>query len=179
MSVFDKIDDVLKEIDRIKILIDQGLCRAKEKDDIEELAIRTTDLFTNDVMKRKAEKLKSQLSFKNVRKSTPFIPREEIGSLNKWAALLEEYKNQRKVKSELSSDKIHIQSTVDGEDQHIFISEKGSGEHAHLIVDGGTGEIRIDSEDKKPHGLIKTIQVQMELNTGERVLITQSSIKFM
>lgn len=90
----------------------------------------------------------------------------------------EKKKEGRKIKSELASDKIHIASVVDGEDQHLFITEKGSSEHTHLVLDGGTGEIRIDPNDKLPHKLIKSIEARLELNTGETVRVTKSSLTF-
>lgn len=176
-TIYDKIDAALKEIRRIQDLIKQGLAKPPEKAEAFRLAKEATALFTDDIFKRRVEKLsKATVWSKETRDG--FVAADEANQLNDWVALLEEYKKGRKIKTELSSEKVHIQSVVDGEDQHIFITEKGSGENTHLILDGGTGEIRIDPKDKTPHDLIKSVQAKLELKTGETVQITKSELKF-
>ena len=178
-KIYDKIDVALKEIKRIQDLIRQGYGRPEEKDAAFKLAKEVSALFTDEIFKRKAEKLNSVTIWTNVPKpGNPFLPEKSADQLNDWVALLEEHKGRRKIKSELASDKIHIESVIDGEDQHIIITEKGSKEHAHLILDGGTGEIRVDPKDQKPHGLIKSIRAQLELKTGETAQITRSALNF-
>lgn len=176
-TIYDKIDTVLKEIRRIQGLIARGLAKPPEKAEAFRLAKESTGLFTDDIFKRKAEKL-SKITVWSNKSRNGFVSADEAGQLNGWIALLEEYKEGRKIKAELSSEKVHIQSVVDGEDQHIFIIEKGSNEHSHLILDGGTGEVRIDPKDKSPHGLIKSVQAKLELKTGETVQITKSALSF-
>ena len=176
-TIYEKIDIALKEIRRIQDLIRQGLGKPQEKAEAFRLAQEVAELFTNEIFKRKAEKL-SKVTVWSKESRDGFVPADEADQLNSWIALLEEYKEGRKIKAELSSEKVHIQSVVDGEDQHIFITEKGSDEHAHLILDGGTGEVRIDPKDKSPHGLIKSVQAKLELKTGETVQITKTALSF-
>lgn len=176
-TIYDKIDTALKEIKRIQNLIAQGLAKQPEKEEAFRLAKEVAGFFTKDILKRKAEKL-GKVNIWSAISRDGFVAEEEAVQLNDWIALLEEYKEGRKIKAELSSEKIHIESVVDGEDQHIFIVERGSNEHAHLILDGGTGEIRIDPKDKAPHGLIKSVQAKLELKTGEVVKITKSALSF-
>lgn len=175
--IYKKIDIALKEIRRIQDLIKQGLAKPSEKTEAFRLAKEAVGLFTDDIFKRKVEKL-SKVTVWSKESRDGFVAADEADQLNDWIALLEEYKERRKIKSELSSEKIHIKSVVDGEDQHIFITEKGSGEHTHLIIDGGTGEIRIDPKDKPPHGLIRSLQAKLELKTGETVQVTKSALSF-
>ncbi len=176
-TIYDKIDSALKEIRLIQDLIRQGLARPPEKVEAFRLAKEATELFTDDIFKRKAEKI-GRVTVWTKESKDGFVAADEAEQLNVWIALLEEYKDGRKIKAELSSEKVHVQSVVDGEDQHIFITEKGSNEHAHLVLDGGTGELRIDPKDKSPHGLIKSIQAKLELKTGETVQITKSALSF-
>lgn len=178
-SPYDKIDTSLKEIYKIKHLIEQGVCTIDEKEKAIQLAKDASDLFTDEILKRKAYQLKTKTVWHNLRKSgNPYIDKNEVNSLDPWIKLLEEHKNKRKIKSELSSDKIHIQSVVDGKDQHLFITEKGTGEHSHLIIDHITGEIRIDPKDQKPHDLITSIEAKLTLKTGEGVQVTRTSLDF-
>ena len=176
-TIYDKIGTALKEIRRIQDLIRQGLARPAEKQDAFRLAKETADLFSDDIFKRKAER-ENKMTFWSKETKNGFVAVDEANQLDGWINLLEEYKDGRKIKAELSSEKVHIQSVVDGEDQHIFITEKGSGEHTHLILDGDTGEIRIDPKDKTPHEIIKSIQAKLELKTGETVQVTKTALSF-
>ncbi|MFA6376380.1 MAG: hypothetical protein WCX69_03205, partial [Candidatus Paceibacterota bacterium] len=176
-TVYDKISAALKEIRRTQNLIRQGIAKSKEKDLAFKIAREAVELFTDEIFKRKAEKLSGK-TFWSVMSVDGFVPASEADDFNEWVALLEEYMESRKIKSEISSEKTHIQSVVDGEDQHIFITQKGSNEHAHLILDGGTGEVRIDPKDKTPHDLVKAVQATLELKTGETIQVTRSSLQF-
>lgn len=176
-SPHDKIAVALKEIKRIQSLMAQGLGKAEEKAEAFRLAKEAATLFTDDILKRKAEKQSLQTVWTSAQRGG-FLPAREASELDGWVGLLQEFIDARKIKSELSSEKINIQSVVDGEDQHIFITEKGSGEHAHLIIDGGTGEIRIDPKDKAPQDLIKSVQATLQFKTGESVQITKTAMNF-
>ena len=174
---YEKINTALKEIRKIQELIAQGLAKSEEKDRAVLLAEEAAELFTDDIFKRKVEKLSKATIWTKVTRDG-FVSEDEADQLTPWVNLLDEYTDGRKIKTDLSSEKIHIRSVVDGEDQHIFITEKGSDSHSHLILDGETGEIRIDPKDKTPHELIKSIKAELELKTGEIVQITESSLNF-
>lgn len=176
-SLYDKLDIALKELTRLQTLIRSGLARPSEKTEAFRIAKEAASSFTNDLFIRRAEKLSKRTVWSQDSKDG-FVPAEEADQLNEWVELISEYIGGRKIKAELSSETVHIQSIVDGEDQHILVTEKGSGDHAHLILDGGTGEIRIDPKDKKPHDLIKGVQAQLELKTGETVQVTRTSLAF-
>lgn len=176
-NIYEKIDAALKEICKLQDLIRQGLAKPDEKQKAFEIAKTVAALFTDDIFKRKAEKL-SKVTVWSKQSRDGFVAADEASQLDGWVALLEEYKEGKKIKAQLSSDKVDVQSVVDGEDQHIFITEKGSGSHTHLILDGGTGEIRIDPKDKPPHDLIKSIKATLQLKTGEAIQITKSELSF-
>lgn len=176
-NIYDKITTALKEIRKIQNLIEQGLAKPDEKQKAFDIAKETTALFTNDIFQRKAEKLGS-VTVWSMQSKDGFVPANEARQLDSWIVLLEEYNDARKIKAEIASDKVHIQSVVDGEDQHIFITEKGSSEHTHLILDSGTGEIRIDPKDKTPHDLIKSVEAKLQLKTGETVQVTKTALSF-
>lgn len=177
-TIYDKIDTALKEIRRIQDLIKQGLAKPEEKQQAFQIVNDITDLFTNEIFKRKAEKIRKGETNYTLQTRDGFVAPHEADQFNDWINLFEEFKEKRKIKTELSSEKTNIQSVVDGEDQHILITEKGSGDHAHLILDEGTGEIRIDPKDKSPHELIKSIEAKLTLKTGEVIQITKSAITF-
>lgn len=174
---YDKARNNLKSIQKIKDLISQGLAKPEEKNNALVLARETSALFSNEMLKRKADKLSKVTIFTN-ETSNGYVSAGEHTQLDEWISLIQEYIDAKKIKTQISNDKTHIQSIVDGEDQHIFIAEKGSSDHVHLIVDGGTGEIRIDPKDLAPHELIKSIEAKLEFQNGDIVRVTKSSLNF-
>lgn len=177
--IWDEVDKTLKELKKIKELIRKGIARPVEKEGAFNLAKKTVGFFTEEIFKRKAEKVSKIAIFSGKNKGgNEFVPSDEANQLDDWINLFEEFKDSRKTKTEISNDKVHINSVIDGEDQHIFITDKDSNEHTHLILDWGTGEIRIDPKDKSPHTLIKKVQARLELNNGEIVQVTGSKLTF-
>lgn len=178
-TIYDKIDVALKEIRKMQNLIKQGLAKPNEKVEAFRIAKEAAGLFADDIFKRRAEKL-NRITVWSKEPRNGFVSADEANQLDSWITLLEEYKDGKKIKSELSSEKVHIQSIVDDNDQHIFITEKGSKDHAHLIVDHrGTRElIRVDQNDQAPSELIKSVEARLELKTGEVVQITKNTLSF-
>jgi hypothetical protein len=132
---------------------------------------------TNEIFKRKAEKLSKETYWNKVTHHG-YVSPDEAEQLNGWITLLQEFLDAKKIKTNLDNEKIHIASVVDGEDQHLFITEKGTNQHVQLVIDGGTGEIRIDPSDQPPHDLVRSIQATLELKTGDFVKVTKSSLSF-
>jgi len=176
-GLYDKIETALKEIRKLQSLIAQGLGKPEDKAKAFDLAKEIADQFTNDIWKRKVEKL-SRITQWSKQTKDGFVAPDEAAQLDNWIKLLEDFKEGRKIKSHISNENVHIKSVLDGEDRHIFITKQGSDEHTHLIIDNGTGEIRIDPKDKSPHELLKSIQSTLKLSTGETVQITESELKF-
>ncbi len=176
-SPYEKAQKNLKRILTIKDLISQGLAKPEEKQEAFNLAKETGALFSDEILKRKADK-QSKITVWSAQTRDGYVSASEHSQLDGWIALIQEYLEARKIKTDISNDKTHIQSIVDGEDQHIFITEKGSKEHAHLIVDGGTGEIRVDPKDQAPHTLIKSMEAKLELQNGDVVQVTKSALSF-
>ncbi len=155
----------------------QGLARPEEEQEAFAIAKETAKLFTNDILKRKAEKLAATTIWTNQSRDG-FLSASERKELNQWIELITEFVDARKIKTSISNDSTHIQSVVDGEDQHIFITQKGSDQHAHLIIDGGTGEVRIDPNDQAPHELIESVETTLRLKDGQSVNVTRTSMNF-
>lgn len=174
---YDTARKNLKRINAIQELLKQGLAKPEEKTEAFDLAKETSNFFTNEILKRKADKL-SHVTVWSTLPKHGYVAASEDPQLNEWVLLINEYLDTKKIKTDISNEKTHIQSIVDGEDQHILITEKGSSEHAHLIIDGGTGEIRVDPKDQAPQTLIKSIEARLELQNGDIVQTTKSSLNF-
>ena len=85
---------------------------------------------------------------------------------------------QTRIVKKLKNENLWARAGIENKDLHILIGERKSksGEHVHLIVDSETGEIRIDPEDKSPHGLIEKV-VSVTTKEGSTVKVTQRGVK--
>lgn len=83
----------------------------------------------------------------------------------------EQQEKQERVIKELKNEKLYVRQVLEGEDMHVFISEKGEKDHVHLIFDGGTGEIRIDPGDKPPLELLDKV-ASITTKSGEVIEAT-------
>jgi len=174
---YEKARVNLKEIKKIQLLISKGLAKPEEKREAFSLANETALLFVEDLLKRKAEKQSKVTVWTNETRDG-FVSEKEANQLDDWIMLIEEFLDTKKIKTDISNEKTHIKSIIDGEDQHIFITEKGTKEHSHLVMDGGTGEIRVDPKDQDPQSLIKSIEAKLTLQNGDVVQVTESSLNF-
>lgn len=66
---------------------------------------------------------------------------------------------QEKIVNSLKNEKLWVHSSAEGKNMHILIGERNAkkGEHVHLISDSETGELRVDADDKSPHGLVERV----------------------
>lgn len=180
-SPYQKASENLKEIKRIQdTLISQGLAHPEDKQRAFDLSEETTKLFTDDILKRKVEKLKNPSSpLKNYAVIGGFVSSAVSEQLKPWIFLIEEFVESKKVKTDISNETTHIDSQVDGENQHLFISEKGSNRHAHIIVDHrGNRQLREYGSDQDPGELIASVEATIVLKNGETVNVTKNSMNF-
>lgn len=71
-----------------------------------------------------------------------------------------------------------VESRSQGEDQHLLIGEKnGSGGKAHIIIDGKTGEIRVEDNQKEPTELTARIETFLTLPSGKRIKTIREAIE--
>jgi len=71
-----------------------------------------------------------------------------------------------------------VESRSQGEDQHLLIGTKdGSGDKAHVVIDGKTGEIRVEDNQQEPTELTDRIETFLTLPSGKRIKITREAIE--
>lgn len=103
---------------------------------------------------------------------------------NPWAKvqplldILQQHEAEKTIKHRLETEGLFVESRSQGEDQHLLIGEKdGSGEKAHIIIDGKTGEIRVEDNQKEPTELIARIETFLTLSSGKKIRTTREAIE--
>lgn len=103
---------------------------------------------------------------------------------NPWAKIqplldiLQQHEAKKTIKHRLETEGLFVESRSQGEDQHLLIGEKsGGGGKAHIIIDGKTGEIRLEDNQKEPTDLTARIETFLTLPSGRKIRTTREVIE--
>lgn len=92
--------------------------------------------------------------------------------------ILEQHEAEKTIKRRLETEGLFVESRSQGEDQHLLIGAKdGSTEKAHIVIDGKTGEIRVEDNQKEPTELAAKIETFLTLPSGKRIRTTREAIE--
>jgi len=171
--------EVLENLKKTQKLITEGLARPEEKQQTLENAKQKAQLFQDELYKRRAEKIGKQTIWSKETRDG-FVASDESSQLQPWIDLFENYLGQNKIKRRLKNEGLWVQSSIQGEDEHLFIGKRdGSKDKVHMVIDGGTGEVRIDPKDQSPHDLVDKIETILTTKTGEKIRSTRTSLEFL
>ena len=82
------------------------------------------------------------------------------------------------IKNKLKTEGLFIESRSQDEDLHLLIGKRdGTPDKAHAIVDGKTGEIRIEDNQKEPLEFVSQIESILTLPGGKKIRITREAIE--
>lgn len=94
--------------------------------------------------------------------------------------ILQQHEAEKTIKNRLETEGLFVESRSQGEDQHLLIGEKnGSAEKAHIIIDGKTGEIRVEDNQKEPTELTARIETFLTLPSGKKIKTTREAIEIL
>ena len=92
--------------------------------------------------------------------------------------ILAQNEAEKTIKHRLETEGLFVESRSRGEDQHLLIGSKdGSSEKAHIIIDGKTGEIRVEDNQKEPTELTVRIETFLTLPSGKKIKTTREAIE--
>ncbi len=92
--------------------------------------------------------------------------------------ILANYYTEKTLKKRLTVEGFFVESRAQGEDQHVFVGKRdGSGKKAHVVIDGGTGEIRIDQKDQPPEEVLNSIETIFTLPNGRKIRSTRKVLE--
>ena len=88
--------------------------------------------------------------------------------IEKYVNIFQQYLAEKTIKKRISDDQFFIESRIQGEDQHILVGKRdGSGSKAHIVIDGVTGEIRIEDNQRAPEEVTERIETIIKLPNGK------------
>ncbi len=92
--------------------------------------------------------------------------------------IFQQHEAEKTIKHRLETEGLFVESRSQGEDQHLLIGEKnGSGDKAHVIIDGKTGEIRVEDNQQEPTDVVTRIEAILTLPSGKKIRTTREAIE--
>jgi len=94
--------------------------------------------------------------------------------------ILQQHKAEKTIRHRLETGGLFVESRSQGEDQHLLIGAKdGAGDKAHIVIDGKTGEIRVEDNQQEPTKLTARIETFLTLPSGKKIRTTREAIKIL
>ncbi|MCB9815824.1 hypothetical protein H6786_00375 [Candidatus Nomurabacteria bacterium] len=190
-GVTKRLHDLLEQIHSCYSLGDAGVLEGQRLSDTEE-HVRTqmteiADAVGNEVFQLKVKKLNS--GWRTMLKSGFHNRKTAESKLAEWESIINDIlKNLhpvdsvenivKTIKNRLKTEDLFVESRSQDEDQHLLIGKRdGSPEKAHLIIDGKTGEIRVEDNQQEPTELISKIESVLTLRDGRKIRSTRESLE--
>ncbi len=182
MTFPENEEELYQLLKRQRQPINENLLTAEELGLIKEAIVKVLDksLPEGSLALLRFRKLKAEMRGNVVWSNERGYPVNGEDFIMPWIRFFEDYLGERTIKRRLEDSRLWVESRVQGEDEHILIGEKsGSTSKVHLIVDGGTGEIRVDPKDQSPHDLLARIETVLTTRSGQRIRSTRSALEFL
>jgi hypothetical protein len=99
--------------------------------------------------------------------------------IEKYIDIFQQYLAEKTIKKRISDDQFFIESRIQGEDQHILVGKRDvSGSKAHIVIDGTTGEIRVEDNQQAPEEVTEKIETNIKLPNGRQIRTTREILEF-
>jgi hypothetical protein len=95
-----------------------------------------------------------------------------------YLELLEQREAERTIKNRLELEGMFVESRAQAEDIHLLIGARdGTPDKAHIILDGKTGEIRVEDNRTEPTDLVAKIVSFITLKDGRVIRTTREAVE--
>ncbi|MDP1706422.1 MAG: hypothetical protein Q8L36_01215 [bacterium] len=175
--------DVIKEIWRKEQALKENLLLTPEVQSIQESLLTHLEkiLSKDSIPGLRFRKLRAERRFQTWWTNEDGYPIDDPwGKIEPFLEILKQHEAERTIKHRLEIEGLFVESRSQGEDQHLIIGEKnGMSEKAHVIIDGKTGEIRVESNQEEPMGLLNRIEAFLTLPSGKKIKTTREAIEIL
>jgi len=181
LSNQDSEVNVIKEIWRKEQALKENLLLTAEAQAIQEsLLAHLEKLLPKDsVPGLRFRKLRAERRFQTWWTNSNGYPTDNPWTkIEPFLEILQQHEAEKTIKHRLETEGLFVESRSQGEDQHLLIGERnGSGDKAHIIIDGKTGEIRVEDNQKEPTELTARIETFLTLPSGKKIRTTREAIE--
>lgn len=178
--IIKTLKDLLLEINKVYSLGDQELLEAKRLEEAESKVRSELEKIVNtlndEILTLKLKKLNSGM--RGQLKSIFHNKKTAESSLEKFRLFISEIIATKTIKRRFETEGLFVELRAQNEDQHLIIGKRnGTPEKAHVIIDGKTGDIRVEDGQLEPTGLVPKIESILTLPNGKRIKTTREVIE--
>lgn len=174
-------DNILKEIWKKEQALKENLLTTQEAQGIQGSLLKHLEnvLSPDSIPGLRFRKIKTERKFQAWWANDQGYPMENSwDKIEPFLKLLEQHEAEKTIKRRLETEGLFVESRSQGEDQHLLIgSRNGSGEKAHIIIDGKSAEIRTEDNRKAPEDLVTKIETFLTLPSGKKIRTTREIIE--
>lgn len=175
--------NVIKEIWRKEQALKENLLLTPEAQAIQESLLAHLEklLPKESIPGLRFRKLRAERRFQTWWTNSNGYPTDNPWTkIEPFLEILQQHEAEKTIKHRLETEGLFVESRSQGEDQHLLIGEKsGGGEKAHIIIDGKTGEIRVEDNQKEPTELTARIETFLTLPSGKKIKTTREAIEIL
>lgn len=173
--------NVIKEIWRKEQALKENLLLTPEAQAIQESLLAHLEklLPKESIPGLRFRKLRAERQFQTWWTNSNGYPTDNPWTkIEPFLEILQQHEAEKTIKHRLETEGLFVESRSQGEDQHLLIGAKdGSTEKAHIIIDGKTGEIRVEDSQKEPTELTARIETFLTLPSGKKIRTTREAIE--
>jgi len=173
--------EVLKELWRKEAALKENLLTTKEAEGLQiSLIDHLKKVLSDDsIPGLRFRKILIQKSYQTWWSDVNGYPVEKPwDKISPFMELLQQHEAEKTIKKRLETEGLFAESRSQGEDQHLLIGKKdGTGEKAHIIIDGKSGEIRVEDNQKEPTDLVAKIETILTLPNGKKIRTTREILE--
>lgn len=138
-------------------------------------------LPTDSIPGLRFRKLRAERRFQTWWTSTDGYPTDNPWEkIQPFLEILQQHEAEKTIKHRLETEGLFVESRSQDDDQHLLIGARDkSGDKAHIVIDGKTGEIRVEDNQKEPTELTVRIETFLTLPNGKRIKTTREAIEEM
>jgi hypothetical protein len=173
--------NILKELWRKEQALKENLLPTKEAQAIQEsLLAHLEKLLPKDsIPGLRFKKLRAERRFQTWWSDNNGYPIDNPWEkIRPFLEILQQHEAERTIKHRLETEGLFVESRSQGDDQHLLIGLRdGSADKAHIIIDGKTGEIRVEDNQQEPTQLATRIETILTLPNGKKIKTTREAIE--
>lgn len=172
---------ILREIWQKEQALKENLLTTEEAQSLQKSLLEYLEsiLPADSIPGLRFRKLKAEKRFQTWWSTEQGYPTENPwNKIEPFLKLLEQHEAERTIKKRFETEGLFVESRSQGEDQHLLIGNRdGSGEKAHIIIDGKNAAIRIEDNRKAPEELVAKIETILTFPDGKKIRTTREAIE--
>lgn len=174
-------EDILKELWKKEQALKENLLTTVEAETLQKSLLAHLEKILPDdsIPGLRFRKLRAERRFQTWWSNTNGYPMEKPwDKIQPFLEILQQHEAGKTIKARLETEGLFVESRSQGEDQHLLIGKRdGDVNKAHIIIDGGTGEIRVEDNQQEPTELTTRIETILTLASGKKIKTTREALE--